>query len=270
MSRGVLAVRARRPKTINGVSALPGQLAVVGAVLLLWQILSMTGAGGNTLPGVGQVAGELLGLLGDPSTWGAIGDTFSGELASLAMAIVIAVPLGIGIGRSDFWYRSTRLLVDFKRSVPGLALLPLASLLFGTRLPTELLIVVPTCVFPILLQMVYGARDIDPLLMDMARMYRLGRITRFVRITLASCASYLATGLRLAIIMGFIATVGTELVAGTPGIGFSLANAQAVGATLQVYAYTVLISLMGFALTMVLTTVERLLIPWRVSGRRQA
>jgi ABC-type nitrate/sulfonate/bicarbonate transport system permease component len=68
-------------------------------------------------------------------------------------------------------------------------------------------------------------------------------------VVLASCAEYLATGLRLAIVMGFIATVGTELVAGTPGIGLSLANAQAVGAELEVYAYTLLIAVMGFFTT---------------------
>lgn len=245
----------------------PQQSVVVAGVLLAWQLVSVTEVNANTLPTLGEFAVTLVDLLGRGETWIAIRDTYSGVVVSIALALLIAVPLGVLIGRSTFAYRSSRFLVDFLRTVPGLALIPLASLLFGTSLPTELLIVVPTCVWPILLQMSYGARDLDPLLLDVSRMYGLSRRTVFGRVVLASCAEYLATGLRLAIVMGFIATVGTELVAGTPGIGLSLANAQAVGADLEVYAYTLLIALMGFLTTILVVIAERAAIPWRVSAR---
>lgn len=251
-------------------AGVPSQAAVVLVALAMWQVVSATGINSNTLPSFTEVGSASLRLLSDGATWVAVRDTYVALAASIGLAFVIAVPLGVLIGRVQFAYRSTRFLVDFLRTVPGLALLPLASLLFGTSLSTQLMIVVPTCVWPLLLQTCYGARDIDPLLMDVSRMYRLSRPATTCWVVLASCAEYLATGLRLAIIMGFIATVGTELVAGTPGIGLSLANAQAVGATLDVYAYTLIIALMGFATTMLVVAVERAAIPWRVSARGAA
>lgn len=248
-------------------AGVPSQVAVVLAALATWQVVSVTEVNSNTLPSVTEVAAASFALLSDASTWVAVRDTYVALAASIGLAFVIAVPLGVLIGRVRFAYRSTRFLVDFLRTVPGLALLPLASLLFGTSLSTQLMIVVPTCIWPLLLQTCYGARDIDPLLMDVSKMYRFSRRATSCWVVLASCAEYLATGLRLAIIMGFIATVGTELVAGTPGIGLSLANAQAVGATLDVYAYTLIIALMGFITTILVVMAERAVIPWRVSAR---
>lgn len=251
-------------------AGVPAQAAVVLATLASWQVVSVTEINANTLPSVNELVSAAFDILTRGETWVAIRDSYVALAASLGLAFVIAVPLGILIGRVGFAYRSSRFLVDFLRTVPGLALLPLASLLFGTSLSTQLMIVVPTCVWPLLLQTSYGARDIDPLLMDVARMYQLSRHATIGRVILSSSVEYLATGLRLAIIMGFIATVGTELVAGTPGIGLSLANAQATGASLDVYAYTLIIALMGFATTVVVVAAERAFIPWRVSAREAA
>lgn len=259
-------MRLQDARTRATTTHLP-RLAVVAAALATWELVSRTDVNSNTLPTVGEVFGQLLSLLGDPSVWGEIGDTFSGWGISLGIAIVLAVPLGVLLGRSVTAYRSARFVVDFLRTVPGLAVIPLAVLLFGTSLPTELVIVVPTCLWPLLLQTLYGARDVDVVLFDVGKSYGFSRRKVFNRIIIPSCAGYTATGLRLAAIMGLIATIGTELIAGTPGLGFALASAQAVGDDLSVYAYTVLISLVGFSVTMILTRLEREAIPWRASSR---
>jgi ABC-type nitrate/sulfonate/bicarbonate transport system permease component len=58
------------------------------------------------------------------------------------------------------------------------ALIPLAALLFGTDLRSKLLLVVYASFWRVLIQVLYGVQDVDPVAMDTAHSYRLGRWAR--------------------------------------------------------------------------------------------
>ncbi len=236
--------------------------------LALWQAARLADVvSESALPAPLATLERLVALLGTTDTWVAIGQTLLGWGISLAAAIAIAVPLGITLGLSRFWRGSTLFPVEFLRTVPPLAYIPLAAILFNTDRNAELLLVIPACCWPLLVHTVEGVRDVDPLMLETARSYRLGRHRRIVGVVLPSSLPFLGTGLRIAATTGMLLAIGAELLLGVPGLGAQLARAQAGAAVTDVYAYTIIAALLGLAVTLAFDRVERRIGGWHPSRR---
>ena len=65
----------------------------------------------------------------------------------------------------------------------------------------------------------YGVHDVDPLAVDTARAFGVGRYERLYRITLPGAVPYIATGLRIASTVALILAFTAELFMGVPGLG---------------------------------------------------
>ncbi|MGK9166669.1 ABC transporter permease subunit [Inquilinus limosus] len=235
---------------------------------VLWEGFTRSGGiGPEILPPLWPTMARIVELTVQGDIPNRIGETLAGWAASLGLSIVIALPIGVLIGSSDFAYRSSRLLIDALRSVPPLGLIPLALLLFGARRYTELMVTVPTMVWPIMLQVSYGIRDIDPMVLETSRSLRLSSATKVHSVILPAILPYLITGLRLASIMGLLLCIGVEVLTLVPGVGSAIAVAQSVGAVLDVYAYTLTAISLGVAMTVVTYLVETAVVPWKPASR---
>lgn len=246
------------------------QVGVLVLLLALWNLLSWSPIAAGSIPSAQATAKAAFLLVGESDTWAALAVTAQAWALSLLIAIAFAVPIGMVLGRFAFAYRSAQPLIDFLRSVPSIAILPLAALMYGTHVKTELVIAAPACFWPLVLQIQYGAREVEPVLLDVARSYRLTRVQTVWSVIVPSCLTYAIVGLRLAIIIGLMACLGTEMLAGVPGIGFRLADAQVLGETLNVYGYTLLVSVIGVATTMLADRMASRFTPWVASGRKSS
>lgn len=79
-------------------------------------------------PPPGETLRALAGELDGASLWSDLASTLEGWAIGLALAIVVAVPLGIAIGSSALLYRSLRFTIEFLRPIPSVALIPLVVL----------------------------------------------------------------------------------------------------------------------------------------------
>jgi ABC-type nitrate/sulfonate/bicarbonate transport system, permease component len=221
-------------------------------------------------PSATQTLRALVTEAGTAELWTAVGQTVTGAGLGLGLAALVAIPLGIVIGLSDLLYRLTRALVEFLRPVPSVALIPLAVLLFGTQIGSKLLLVVYAATWPLLINVVYGVRDTDPVATDTARAYRLGRLARIRYVTVPSTLPYLLTGIRLSAAVALILAVTAELVIGSPGLGQVIVQAQAAGAVALTYALIVVSGLLGLAVNLLTRAVERYALRWHTSYRAEA
>jgi ABC-type nitrate/sulfonate/bicarbonate transport system permease component len=135
---------------------------------------------------------------------------------------------------------------------------------------SKVFLVVFAASWPLLIQTLYGVRDVDPVAVDTARAYGLSRSTRFFRLTLPSALPYIATGLRISSATALILAVTAELVIGSPGLGAEIAVAEASGATALVYALIGATGLLGWVLNGAFSRFERRLLHWHASQRREA
>jgi ABC-type nitrate/sulfonate/bicarbonate transport system permease component len=234
----------------------------------LWAILSWTGViSANALPGPWPVARTLLKDLGTVDLWSGIWATSWAWAAGLAAALMVAVPLGALIGLSRTTYRVARLTIEFLRTIPIVAALPVLVIVYGVGQQLTILLVALTAVWPLLIQVTYGFRDIDPVIKETAKVYGFSRTRRFFRVLLPVTLPSLATALKLSGLIGLAAAIATSLVVGGPGLGNVIAVASDNDQVASMYAAIVIGGIMGLLVSGGLTIVEHQLLRWHTSHR---
>ena len=236
--------------------------------LLTWEILPLVGVVNERyLPPASRVLVEFFHYLGQSAFWGDVGETMTAWALGLAISIVAAVILGLIIGSSHFLRRSTSSTIEFLRPIPSVALIPLAVLLFGVKIESSLLLIVYASFWQVLLQVLYGVADVDPVAESTARSYGLGRLARIRYVVWPTVLPYLMTGIRLASAVALILAITAELIIGSPGLGQQIALTQSGGAVPQMYALIVATGLIGVLINAAVRLLEKRVLSWHTSVR---
>ncbi len=254
----------RRRRLVRGVAGMALLLAAI-------EILSRTGlVSPAALPPATVILATTARIAADPEFIGHAGGTLSAWALGLAIATLVGVPLGVILGS----FRRTRLAattaIELLRPVPSVALIPLVILLLGRGLDMRVALVAYASVWPILVNTIAGARAVDPLARDTARVYGMRRGAVLWSVALPTAAPFAFTGLRISAAIALIVAVSAELIAGGgPGIGtWMLGVSQAGVARELLYAGIVVTGLLGLILDALLLAGERRLFAWhhRVRG----
>ncbi len=240
----------------------------IAAFLALWQYVSTSGLiSEQDLPAMTTTFQELWRMMHTQAFWTAFGQTVRGWALGLVIATVLAVPIGIVLGSSEFAGRAFRIPIEFLRPIPSAALIPLLFLTLGTTLNSEIFLAAFGAFWPLLVQTIYGVRDVDPVALDTARSFGIGRFERLYRIKLPSAVPYIATGLRISSAVSLILAFTAELFMGIPGLGQIMNVAESFGLTVQVYAIALATGFLGLAIYVVFAALERWALRWHPSQR---
>jgi NitT/TauT family transport system permease protein len=236
---------------------------VVGVAVAVgpWEVLALADAPGPqflaSVPAVARALGDSAGalgraLLGTLGVWAtAVGISFVG--AAVLGVVVAAVPLLDGL--SEWIVRSTR-------SIPALALIPIAILVLGLTQTMEAVLVVAAAFWPIFVNVVYGVRRYRVEHREMAAALKLPRRRFYGRIVLPATAPMASSGLRAAIGLAMAATVAVELVVGYGGLGGLVLNAEQSSNTPLIYAGVLVGGAAGWLLNLLFVGGQRRLLPW--------
>jgi ABC-type nitrate/sulfonate/bicarbonate transport system permease component len=240
----------------------------IAAFLALWQYVSVSGLiSEQDLPAMTTTFQELWRMMHTQAFWTAFGQTVRGWALGLAIATALAVPIGILLGSSEFAGRAFRVPIEFLRPIPSAALIPLLFLTLGTTLKSEIFLAAFGAFWPLLVQTIYGVRDVDPVALDTARSFGIGRFERLYRIKLPSAVPYIATGLRISSAVALILAFTAELFMGIPGLGQIMNVAESFGLTVQVYALALATGFLGLAIYILFAALERWALRWHPSQR---
>ncbi|MEU9664341.1 ABC transporter permease [Streptomyces bobili] len=218
-------------------------------------------------PPTSRIAGALADELSDGAFWSALGDTLTGWALGLAIAVGAGIVAGVVLCVVPHLREATASTVEFLRPIPSVALIPLAVLLYGTELRSVLLLVVYASFWQVLIQVLYGVQDVDPVAEETARSYGLGPWARVRHVLWPSALPYVMTGVRLAASVALILAVTAELVIGAPGLGSRIAVAQTSQAVPEMYALIVVAGLLGLVINVGARTAERRALAWHQSVR---
>ena len=202
--------------------------------------------------------------------WTAVGNTMQGWALGLGVACAIAIPLGIVIGSTPLLYRSVRAVIEFLRPIPSVALIPLAILIYGTGMQSKVFLAAFASTWPLLIQSIYGVRDLDPVQRETAQSFRIPLRDRLLKVSLPAAIPYIATGLRISSATALVLAVTAELVIGAPGLGRAINTARAGGVPDLMYALTIATGLLGWLLNVVLSKIEARALHWHPSHREVA
>ena len=258
--RTTLAERWRQPAL--GALGLALVVAVVEALPRLGVV------DGRFLPPFSQMAKALAEQLTVEEFWLALVDTLRGWALGLAVAMIAGIVAGVVIGSVPFLRAVTASTIEFLRPIPSVALIPLVVLIYGSRPQSALVLVVYAAFWQVLVQVLYGVADVDPVVRDTARSYRFSRWAVVRTVIWPTAMPYVVTGFRLAAAVALILEVTAELIIGVPGLGRSIGVAQSSGAVTETYALVIVIGLVGVAVNGCARAVERRALRWHTSVRR--
>lgn len=190
--------------------------------------------------------------------------------AGFALAILIAVPLGVLLSQSKLLWRAAEPLIEFLRALPGPALIPLGIVLVGIGSTMKIALIAFGCLFPILLTTMDGVASIDPVLRDTVRMLRLSRRERVRRVIVPAAMPQIFAGLRTSLALGLIMVVISEMVASENGVGYFVLQAQRSFDIPEMWAGTILIGILGYALNGILALAERRVLRWHRASKASA
>lgn len=240
-------------------------------VLALWQLLPSAGVvSPSAVPPFGQVAAALAEQLGSAALWTALGETVTGWAIGLAIAAAGGIVVGLAIGAIPYARQITESTVEFLRPIPSVALIPLVVLIYGSDLNSDLVLVIYASFWQVLIQVLYGMQDVDPVALETARSYRLGWLSRIRYVTWPTALPYVITGLRLAATVALVLEITAELVIGGRGLGSLLSVTRASGAVAGTYALVVIAGLLGLVVNIAARKLETVALPWHHAQRSAA
>ncbi|MGQ7787584.1 ABC transporter permease [Nesterenkonia sp. K-15-9-6] len=259
---------ARRPR--EGTNrALWGTAGVLSLILVL-ELLPRSGAvDARFLPPFSEIGAALADRITTGEFWTALGDTLVTWAIGFSIALVAGIVLGMVIGSVGILRDATASTIEFLRPIPSVALIPLAVLMLGTGRPGTLLLVVYATFWQVLVQVLYGVQDVDPVARDTARSYRFRFLTTARTVVWPTTLPFAMTGFRLGATVALILTITGELIIGTPGLGRLLAVAQQSGQVSSMYALVIVTGLIGVLVNLGARAVERRVLHWHSSVRRE-
>lgn len=159
-------------------------------------------------------------VLADEKVRAAILLTFWELAVSFALSVVFAVPIGLLVGATRFLHRSLFPIVLLVYAIPQVTVLPLFVLIFGLGPESKIAFGVSHGVLPIIVNVIAGLRNVNPLYVNSARSMGASRTHILLHVTLPSVVGSFFTGLRLAMTLTLLGVLLAELYVSTAGIGY--------------------------------------------------
>lgn len=258
------------PQQARRFPVAPVVYGAIGIVLLLaaWQWGSTRVSSADALPSVFAVADALGELAQQGTFWVEVGVTLGIALLGWLIAAVIGVAVGVLVGTSDVAHAATRVVFEFLRPIPAIVILPLAVLVLGPTTEMGVFLVVFGVMLPIAAQSSAGVESVDPVMRNTARSFGMRSGEILWRVILPGASPYIGTAMRVAAPVTLIMTVVAGMLGGAPGIGNSLTVAQIAGRIDDIFAYVLVLGLMGFLVQLAAVRTERRLLHWHSSYRK--
>ncbi|MBV9566491.1 MAG: ABC transporter permease [Bradyrhizobium sp.] len=251
MAKGRLIARINWPGTAVLVFVALAWEAIVRSGLLDYEYLPAPSA---IARGWGELARE--GLLASD-----IAHTLSAVAIGWTAAMVLGVSLGFLLGLSATARRYSLASIEILRPMPGVAFAPVALLLFGFSLKTEMVVTILPVLWPVLVNTMGGVTSVHQRLHDVGRTFRLSRRDTILRIVLPAAMPPIVAGARIGLGLALVLAVIAEMVGNPAGLGYGIVREQQALRPDLMFAYIVTVGLIGIALNAGMLALAEALLP---------
>lgn len=244
-----------------------GHLWLLVAFVVTWQLVSVYGQRINPqldvmMPPPTAVVSAAADLMQRGVLIVHIVDSLKRVLLAVGTAALLGVPLGLAMGWSARFRAAVDPLLEFIRPIPPLAWIPLSILWFGIGDMQIVYIIFLAAFFPVVLNSMAGARDVDMYLVRAGLSLGANRRDLFRTVVLPAALPQIFTGLRIGLGIGWMALVAGELVAAPSGLGYLINNARTLFRSDYILLGMVLIGVLGLVLDFVMRQLMRVTMPW--------
>lgn len=236
--------------------------------IVLWEAVSQLGlVDRRFLPPPSSVLQTLQGLVTSGELLYHTGWTMLRFLAGLLLGALPGLLLGVTMGL----FRTPRIILDplvaIGYPLPRIALFPIVLILLGLNELSNAVMVALGVFFVVLINAQAGVMNIDRVYLDIARSYRAGTRDMYRRIVLPGALPVIFAGLRLGVGMAFLGAIAVEFLVSGEGLGYLIWHSWLIFSMKLSFAGLMVIGVLGFLSFVGLEAAERVLIPWKTSGR---
>jgi ABC-type nitrate/sulfonate/bicarbonate transport system permease component len=245
------------------------RLGALAVFLAAWEAASRTGlidplfASSPSL-----IAEKLIEMVRDGSIWPHVAATSWVTAVGFALAILVGVPLGILMGRSELINATIEPFVAALYASPQVAFLPLLIIWLGIGFTSKVALVFIGSVIIVVINTETGVAQVDPRLIETARSFTANERQVLTKIVLPGALPFILAGMRLAIGRALVMVVVAEIYASNRGLGYLIFQAGGMYDTAQVFVGVGILAGAGVALTALLRALERWLAPWQTDARQ--
>lgn len=178
------------------------------------------------------------------------------------LAAIIAIPLGILMGRSNFIFRLLEPIVEMLRPIPSAAIIPIAILFLGIYTKMKLAVIIFGSVWPILINTLHGVQGIDTILVDTGRTFNLSKSQFMTKIVIPGASPSIATGMRISLAIALILAITVEMIAGSNGLGFYILEWERSFHFREMYAGIFALAILGYFINYLFLMIDRKVMKW--------
>lgn len=215
------------------------------------------------LPGPLTTINKLVQLLFSGAIIGDLFSTLERVVLSFFIALIIGLPLGLLLGRSERVYRSFEFIIDFFRSTPATALFPLFLLVFGITDKSKIAVAAFAAMLIIIFNTAYGVMHTKKSRILAAQIMGATKTQIFRWVLFWESLPQTFIGLRNAVSLSLVIIVVTEMFIGTTsGLGRRIIDSQITYEIPTMYATILLAGILGYLLNVIFIAVEKRFLHW--------
>lgn len=248
-------------KVIYAVLPVLGVATLIGA----WTILSLQE--GTLIPTPVETWKRFLVIVSEPISKATLPIHVLVSLKRVLLAFCFAIVLGIITGVLFGWYPRVKALLapvfELLRPIPPIAWIPLLILMFGIGEMPKILLVFIGAYIPIVMNTHSGIDSIDPMLIKAGQSFGCNHRQLLFHVALPASTPAILAGIKMALSSGWMCVVAAEMIAAKQGVGFLIVRGQEAGDTALIVTCMLVIGVVSFLLSAILTKLEGVLCPWQ-------
>jgi NitT/TauT family transport system permease protein len=244
----------------KSIPGLPPMLACIG-LLAAWELLARF-YGLNGLPPASQALPEIPRILTDKESLIDIVVSLRRMMIGFSIAFVVAVPVGLWMGRNKYVAAFFNPLLMTIYPVPKAALMPIIMLWLGVGDASKTIVIFLGVTLPLIYHSYQGSRAVEEKVLWSAAAMGLGGKARLARIVLPAALPEILVGCRTGLVLALITMVTSEMIARQSGIGNIVFISLDIGAYDTVYAMIVVIGVLGIIIDVLFERLRSRLVAW--------
>lgn len=236
-------------------------LAGLIAIWWIWVVQSQS----VIFPTPGQVVSGTLELVEDGTLFVHISSSLMRVGAGFLLAVAIAIPLGLWMGRVAGAYITLNPVFQILRPISPIAWIPLAILWFGVGNASPIFLIFIASVFPLIVQTAAGVHTIETRYLRAAENFGVSRYKLFRQVIVPAVLPDLIVGMRISLGVAWLVVVAAEMIALRSGLGYMIMDSRNAGNRYDlVIAGMIIIGVIGLLLDGLMRTLEGLKsVRWR-------
>lgn len=194
--------------------------------------------------------------------------TFIEAVGGFTLSFLLGVGFAISVVYSRHLQNTIYPLIVILYAMPKSAFAPLMVIWVGYGLMSKIAIAFLVAFFPIVVNTVVGLKEVEPELLELARISRGSKWDVFKKIRLPNSLPYMFAGIKVALILSVTGAIVAEFVAANEGLGYLVLQANYSLDTAFALVILLILALLSLALFMAVEILQRRLVPWSAEVRQ--